>query len=190
MRDLTWAYGTTSAPPKRNLPGRKNSWWGDYYKRWAIAQFGPEAGAEAGEIFASLDKAGLNKPGGLPNVNVWDTESETAGASPAAIRPNEEESWETAKRDYAFVEKLEALRPKVVGRGNRERFDYFLKTFQVMRLMGEFAVARHRFELSMREDWYAKALAARTKMARLFEKMRVTRKALAVRRSKHEPRPG
>ncbi len=40
-----------------------------------------------------------------------------------------------------------------------------------MRLMGEFAVARHQFELSMREDWYAQALAARTKMARLFEQM-------------------
>ena len=171
MRDLTWAYGTTSAPPKRTFPGRKNSWWGDYYKRWSITQFGPEVGAEAGAIFASLDKSGLNKPGGLPNVNVWDTESETAGASPAAIRPNEEESWETAKEDYAFVEKLEALRPKIAGRGNRERFDYFLKTFQVMRLMGEFAVARHQFELSMREDWYAQALAARTKMSRLFEKM-------------------
>ena len=171
MRDLTWAYGTTSAPPKRTLPGPKDSWCGDYYKRWSITQFGPKVGAEAGAIFASLDKSGLNKPGGLPNVNVWDTESETAGASPAAIRPNEEESWETAKEDYAFVEKLEALRPKIAGRGNRERFDYFLKTFQVMRLMGEFAVARHQFELSMREDWYAQALAARTKMSRLFEKM-------------------
>ena len=85
VRDLTWTYGTTSVPPKRTLPEDKNSWWGDYYKRWATTQFGPEAGAEAGEIFASLDMAGLNKLGGLPNVNVWDTESETAGSSPAAI---------------------------------------------------------------------------------------------------------
>ena len=171
MRDLTWAYGTTSAPPKRTFPGRKNSWWGDYYKRWAITQFGPEVGAEAGAIFASLDKCGINKRGGLPNINGWETESETAGASPAAIRPNEEESWASAKKKYAFVEKLEALRPKVVGRGNRERFDYFLKTFQVMRLMGEFGVARNRFELSMHEDRYTQALAVRTKMARLWEKM-------------------
>jgi hypothetical protein len=171
MRDLTWAYGTTSAPPKRTLPGSKNRWWADFYKRWAITQFGPEVGAEAGAIFAAVDQSPRNQPGGLPIVNVWDTESETAGASPAAIRPNEEESWETAKEDYAFVEKLGALRPKIAGRGNRERFDYFLKTFQVMRLMGEFGVARHQFELSMREEWYAKALVARTKMARLFEKM-------------------
>jgi len=171
MRDLTWAYGTTTAPPKRIWRGSKNSWWGDYYKRWAITQFGPEAGAEAGAIFASLDKAGFNKPGGLPNINAWETESETAGSSPAAIRPNEEESWASAKENYAFVEKLEALRPKVVGRGNRERFDYFLKTFQVMRLMGEFGVARNRFELSMHEDRYTQALAVRTKMARLWEKM-------------------
>jgi hypothetical protein len=69
------------------------------------------------------------------------------------------------------VEKLEALRPKIAGRGNRERFDYFLKTFQVTRLMGEFAVARHQFELSIREECYAQALTARTKMARLFEQM-------------------
>ena len=171
MRDLTWAYGTTSAPPKRTLPVGKNTWWSDYYKRWAISQFGPEVGAEAGEIFASLDQSPRNQPGGLPNVNFWDTDSETAGAAPAAVRPNEDESWASAKEKYSFVEKLEALRPKVKGRGNRERFDYFLKTFQVMRLMGEFGVARHQFELSMREDEYAKALATRTKMARLFEMM-------------------
>ncbi|MGI9441281.1 MAG: hypothetical protein ACR2N1_02380 [Rubripirellula sp.] len=173
MRDLTWAYGTTSAPPQRIIPKDKNSWWGDYYKRWAITQFGLEAGPEAGAIFASLDKCGINKSGGLPGINHWETESEVDGdgSSPAAIRPNEEESWETAKKDYAFVEKLEALRPMVVGKGNQERFDYFLKTFQVMRLMGEFGVVRHQFERSMREDWYAQALAARTKMARLFEKM-------------------
>ena len=30
-----------------------------------------------------------------------------------------------------------------------------------MRLMGEFAVTRHQFELSMREELYAQALAAR-----------------------------
>ena len=171
MRDLTWAYGTTSAPPKRILPKDKNSWWGDYYKRWAITQFGPEVGAEAGAIFASLDRAGLNKSGGLPGINHWETESEVDGSSPAAIRPNEEESWETAKKDYAFVEKLEALRPMVVGKGNQERFDYFLKTFQVMRLMGEFGIIRYRFESFMHEDRYTEALVARTKMARLWEKM-------------------
>jgi len=171
MRDLTWAYGTTSEPPKRTLPGRRNSWVRDYYQRWATTQFGPEVGPDAGAIFASLDLCGINQPGGLPKVNFWDTDSETAGAAPAAIRPNEEESWDTAKKNYAFVEKLEALRPKIAGRGNRERFDYFLKTFQLLRLMGEFGVVRHQFELSMREGWYAKALAARTKMARLFEKI-------------------
>ena len=173
MRDLTWSYGTTSAPPQRIIPNNKNSWWSDYYERWAITQFGPEVGAEAGAIFASLDKSGINKPGGLPSINHWETESEDdgVGSSPAAIRPNEEESWATAKKDYAFVEKLEALRPMVVGKGNQERFDYFLKTFQVMRLMGEFSVVRQQFELAMQEDGYAKALAARTKMARLFEKM-------------------
>ena len=85
------------------------------------------------------------------------------------IRPNEEESWASAKKKYAFVEQLEALRPKVVGRGNRERFDYFLKTFQVMRLICEFGAARHRFELAMHEDRYTQALAVRTTMARLWE---------------------
>ena len=173
MRDLTWAYGTTSAPPQRILPKNKNLWWGNYYKRWAITQFGPEAGAEAGAIFAFLDRAGLNKSGGLPVINEWETESEVdgVGSSPAAILPNEEESWEAAKKDYAFVEELEALRPMVVGKGNQERFDYFLKTFQVMRLMGEFGVARYRFEEFMHDEQPSKALAVRIEMARLWEKM-------------------
>ncbi len=171
MRDLTWAYGTTSAPPKRTLPRDKTTWWSDYYQRWAISQFGSDVGAEAGEIFANVDQSPRNRQGGLPNVNFWDTDSETAGAAPAAIRPNEDESWASAKMNYDFVQKLDALRPKIRGRGNLERFDYFLKTFQVMRLMGEFGVARYQFESFMREDEYTKALATRTKMARLLEMM-------------------
>ena len=170
MRDLTWAYGTTSAPPRRTLPANKNSWWGECYKRWAIAQFGPEVGGEAGAIFAAVDQSPRNQPGGLRSVNTWDTHGE-GQSSPAAIRPNEDESWETAKKYYSFVEKLEALRPKVVGLGNRERFDYFLKTFQVMRVMAECGVVRHQFEVAMGEEGYDKALVARTKMARLFEQM-------------------
>lgn len=171
MRDLTWAYGTTSAPPQRTIPDSKKAWVDDYYRRWAITQFGPEVGGEAGAIFAALDKAGISQRGGLPNISEWDTEKEDAAASPAAIRPNEEESWASARKKYAFVDKLEALRPRVVGPGNRERFDYFLKTFQVMRLMGEFGVARYRFEEHMHEDEASKALAVRAEMARLWEKI-------------------
>ena len=171
MRDLAWNYGTTSAPPSRDFVRNKDSWRDDFYRRWAVSQFGPEVGTEAGAIFAKLDKSGINKPGGLPSLNSWETESETADSSPAAIRANEDETWAAAVKHYTFVESLEALRPKVVGLGNGERFDYFLKTFQVMRLMGEFGVVRHTFEVSMDEDRYPQALVARTKMARLFESM-------------------
>lgn len=170
MRDLSWTYGATSDPPKRALPEPKGEWWEDYYKRWATTQFGPNVGAEAGAIFASLDKAGLRNPGGLPLINTWDTDGESQ-SSPAAIRPNENQSWQTARKNYAFVDKLEVLRSRIVGQGNRERFDYFLKTFQVMRLMGECGIVRHQFETAMSEGWYTQALAARAEMARLFENM-------------------
>jgi hypothetical protein len=171
MRDLTWTYGTTSVPPDLTVPKDKDVWWTDYYKRWANTHFGPEVSDQVGTILASLDQSGLNQSGGLTNINEWDTESENATASPAAIRPNEEQTWQEAEKNYTFVEKLEALQTKIVGPGNRERFDYFLKTFQVMRLMGEFGVLRYEFELAMREDRYSDALATRIKMARLWESM-------------------
>jgi hypothetical protein len=38
-------------------------------------------------------------------------------------------------KEYAFVDDLAALRPNVSGKGNLERFDYWLSNFQYMRSM-------------------------------------------------------
>jgi hypothetical protein len=37
------------------------------------------------------------------------------------------------RADYAFLDELEALRPRVKGAGSRDRFDYWLHTFRYMR---------------------------------------------------------
>jgi hypothetical protein len=43
--------------------------------------------------------------------------------------------WEKVSKDYAFVDELAALRPRILGPGNIERFDYWLNSFRYMREM-------------------------------------------------------
>jgi hypothetical protein len=102
----------------------------DFYRDWARAQFGRVAFAEIAEIFAGLD-------GRHPVPVNW-----TDG--PGGIAPNAK-PWDDVRKDYAFVDALAAIRPRVTGRGSLERFDYWLKTFESMReiarlccLWGEF----------------------------------------------------
>jgi hypothetical protein len=102
----------------------------DFYRDWARAQFGRTAFAEIAEIFAGQD-------GRHPVPVTW-----TDG--PGGIVPNAK-PWDEVRRDYAFVDALAAIRPRITGRGSLERFDYWLKTFEYMRevsrlccLWGEF----------------------------------------------------
>jgi hypothetical protein len=102
----------------------------DFYRDWARAQFGRAASAEIAGIFAGLD-------GRHPVPVTW-----TDG--PGGVVPNAR-PWEEVRKDYAFVDALAAIRPRITGRGSLERFDYWLKTFEYMRevsrlccLWGEF----------------------------------------------------
>jgi len=102
----------------------------DFYRDWARAQFGRAAFAEIAEIFAGQD-------GRHPVPVTW-----TDG--PGGIVPNAK-PWDEVRRDYAFVDALAAIRPRITGQGSLERFDYWLKNFEYMRevsrlccLWGEF----------------------------------------------------
>jgi hypothetical protein len=94
----------------------------DFYLDWATAEFGPEAGPRAAAVFSAVD-------GRLPVPSVW-----TDG--PGGIQPDPR-LWDQVKTNYAFVDTFAALRPEVRGPGNQDRFDYWLRTWQYFRTIGE-----------------------------------------------------
>ncbi|HON65040.1 MAG TPA: malectin domain-containing carbohydrate-binding protein [Phycisphaerae bacterium] len=93
----------------------------DFYRDWAGHSFGPEVAEEAAAVFARLD-------GNLPRPSNW-------MSGPGGIFPDGRR-WEQVLPEYAFVDELEALRPRVKGAGNLERFDYWLNTLRYLRANG------------------------------------------------------
>ncbi len=99
----------------------------DFYAAWARAQFGPEAGPEAAAIFSRLD-------GQFPVTSTWNR-----GPGVIAVQS---QPWASLAKQFGFVDEFAQLRPRVVGAGNRERFDWWLNTFRVTRAMGQLGCAR------------------------------------------------
>ncbi|MBM4018140.1 MAG: hypothetical protein FJ288_07385 [Planctomycetes bacterium] len=100
-----------AAPRGRFLPT------GDFYRDWALHHFGPDAGPAAAAIFERID-------GRLPEPSTW-------VGGPGGLKPNER-PFEEVQKAYAFIDELAALRPRVRGAGNLERFDYWLANFRCM----------------------------------------------------------
>jgi hypothetical protein len=111
------------APPPRGLPCN------DFYSDWARANFGL---AEVGRVFAAID-------GRVPQV--------TDGGCPAGSLTPIAAPWPDLAPQFAFVDQLEAYRPRVRGVGNLARFDYWLHTFEYHR-----ALARIRCALGAKQS--------------------------------------
>ena len=95
---------------------------GDFYLDWATHQFGPDVAEPVTEILQKID-------GHLPTP---------APYCPGGIAPDGR-PWPEAEKAYAFVDELAQLQSKVVGIGNRERFDYWLSTFRYLKATGRVA---------------------------------------------------
>ncbi|NIA12745.1 MAG: hypothetical protein GWP08_01600 [Nitrospiraceae bacterium] len=115
----------------------------DFYGDWALSLFGPEVAKQAAEIFVRVD-------GQLPRPSDWI-------GGPGGYRFNPR-PWEKVADDYAYVDDFAALRGRVRGAGNLERFDYWLNSFQFMRatarmccVWGEFEKARKRTDAALKE---------------------------------------
>lgn len=109
----------------------------DLYRDYALHEFGPEIAEEAARIFASLDGTIGNEGHSgirMPRPAAWIT-------GPGVIQPNYN-SWEEESVKYAFVDTLLMLQPQIKGKGNRERFDYWVNTFCGLRAMGELGCIR------------------------------------------------
>ena len=95
----------------------------DFYADWAQANFGL---AEAGRIFAAIDgKVPHSLEDGCP-----------AGRLTPVGTP-----WSDIGRQFEFVDQFEALRPRVRGAGNLDRFDYWLNTFKYIRALAQLRCA-------------------------------------------------
>jgi hypothetical protein len=112
-----WQDYAADWPPAESHPDR-HLMSEDFYLDWASVQFGPEAAAEIAAILAEVD-------GHLPRPSNW-------VGGPGGIQPDAR-PWEQVAQEYHFVERLEALRDRIQGPGNRERFDDWLNLFRYMR---------------------------------------------------------
>jgi hypothetical protein len=165
MRDLLWCHGATGAPIDNKLPiNRKGAYIDAYYLDWATQSFGSEVGSSVADIFATMDKAGETGADTIPKPTEWELES------PGAIVANSE-PWSSEQTKYAFVADLEALRPQVVGAGNLERFDYWLKAMQALRIMGEYGCRRYEYQTLLGSGDQEGARAKRLEMKTLWENL-------------------
>ncbi|MFI5378224.1 MAG: malectin domain-containing carbohydrate-binding protein [Tepidisphaerales bacterium] len=154
--------------PKQSINRNRAMPVEDFYLDFAKASFGPESAAEIGAVFASIDGTKLPEP------STWLD-------GPGGIKPNNK-PWAEEKKAYEFVDKLTALRDKVRGPGNLQRFDYWLNTYQYMAVMAELGCMRGQLDKSaatlaaekdpaQRKTIAQAALTIRTQMARQWEKM-------------------
>ena len=117
-----------------------------FYLDYAQVMFGKEAAKEIARIFESVDGTVGNegfRNFKMPRPAAWIT-------GPGVINPNEK-SWQEESIKYAFVDSLNILRDRISGKGNLERFDYWLNTFKYLRSMGQLGCVRGELDKKMKE---------------------------------------
>ncbi|RPJ52040.1 MAG: hypothetical protein EHM23_33380 [Acidobacteria bacterium] len=136
----------------------------DFYIDFARANFGDSAAEAVGRLFARID--GLK----IPEPSDW--KEGPGGINSTKVDPSA----------YRFVAELEALRTKVRGAGNLERFDYWLNTYRYMRALSEVGSLRAELDALMaaieqekdparQREKADQAVAVRVRMARAWEAM-------------------
>ena len=118
-------------PGTRNIPRYLPT--EDFYHDWALHQFGPEASEKIAAFFTRMD-------GRLPTP---------APGCPGIITVNHT-PWNQVKGAYAFTDELASLGSKVVGQGNRARFDRWVKSFEYLRMIGKVGCDCGEMDLVMR----------------------------------------
>jgi hypothetical protein len=145
---------TAISTPARAMPV------GEFYADFARAHFGDAVATEAGALMASLDGNGFR-----PNPADWHN-------GPGNLNTNSGFRGQ-AKAKGAIVAKFAALRPKVTGAGNLERFDYWLNTFQVSVDMYELAGIRGDLDAAVKKLNAEKEAAKKQPLAEAALKLRL-----------------
>ncbi len=130
MRYAFWAYGPTGEEVDTTFPTDESAWIDEVYLDWATRWFGAEVAQDITNILAPMDKRGEPRQ---PNICEWDTDLEDSNSAGSVIVGQVNDL-----RDFDFINEIEALEQKVVGKGNKERFNYLLKMYQSFRAKAEF----------------------------------------------------
>ncbi len=125
----------------------------DFYLDWARTEFGPDAAEAIAEVFTSVD-------GKLPCPAEW---VDGPGNLACDSRP-----WADVAKDYAFVDRLVKLEPRVKGRVNRERFAYWRHTFEYQRAMARLSCTWGQLRPVVEKIEAEKDAAWKTKLAQAF----------------------
>jgi hypothetical protein len=139
-----WPPSTQGGNRLRYLPT------GDFYADWAKAQFGAEAAGPIGALMAKIDCY-------MPRPSDW-----TDG--PGGVKPDPR-AWAVVEKDYAFVDQFDALRPRVQGPGNLERFDYWASNFRYLRALAKSNCTWHLYNQAIAKVKAEKDAAAQRRLA-------------------------
>jgi hypothetical protein len=123
----------------------------DYYRDWALHQFGPDAAVQIADLFTRLDCR-------LPRPSTWI-------GGPGGIKPDPK-PWAEVSTQYDFVDELAALRDSIKGPSDRERFDYWLNSFEYLRAVGKLNCSWAEYNASVEQVREISDVAGRRKAAR------------------------
>jgi hypothetical protein len=123
----------------------------DFYRDWAENQFGPGAADGIAALFAKIDSR-------HPIPVTWID-------GPGNVVPDGR-PWSEVRKSYAFVDELAAFEPKIEGKGCRERFLYWLASFEYMREVAHLDGLLAQFTQAMEKARAEKDPQARADVAR------------------------
>ncbi len=104
----------------------------DFYQDWALAQFGTDVAPDMAKIFLKLDGGPYCPFRTKFSSNIYRTSDWREG--PGGIIENKT-PWKEVARHFDFIEEMVTLQDKVRGAGHKERFEYWLNTFQYAKSM-------------------------------------------------------
>lgn len=117
-----------------------------FYKDYATGEFGKEIADSAAAIFVSVD--GFYGNGGNDNVKIPRPANWVSNSGPGAVMPNQA-PWDKEKQKYAFVDHFARLGSKVNGKGNIDRFNYWVNTFNYTKAMAKLGCTRGLLDQAM-----------------------------------------
>ena len=117
----------------------------DFYRDWARAHFGPEESDRIAEIFMTLDGGPLydREKDPVRHANLYRTSNWQDGPGGIIINRN---PWDSIGKNFDFVDSLLVIRSGISGKGNLERYDYWINTFLFARTTARFGCIMGQIE--------------------------------------------